>query len=377
MSEPMDIEEMLAAAGQAVSNGDLGTADTLLRDAAQDQEAKLGPLHPDLATTLNNRAIVAEKIGRQKDAEMFYRRAAAIASASLPAGDAMVAETRQNLEDFCRARGLPLDQAVVKMPSAPDRPRPPVKPAAPRVAAPERVKPPVVPAAVRSLPDPPVPTRTAPQADVPSSPIPTPLSASARTPRAGLWAAIGVVLVLVAVVLVMRSRSPEPSTATTAGESVRQAAEPNRSAAAEPAVPTRRDQAAPPAAPPRDERRGAVSEPSPRRTVSAAGISVTHAELCRTLSTRRGAWQCKPAGDVVAPGPLVFYTRIAAPRNASVTHRWYRGETSRQTVRLTIHPNGTSGYRTYTRQTVTPGEWRVEVRSSAGDLLGEKRFTVK
>ena len=48
----------------------LRTADALLGDAARRQETELGPLHPDLANTLNNLAIVAEKTdasGRCRD----------------------------------------------------------------------------------------------------------------------------------------------------------------------------------------------------------------------------------------------------------------------------------------------------------------------
>ena len=109
MSELRDAGRMLEAAEQAAIAGDLASADELLRAAARIQEAELGPLHPDLANTLNNLAIVAEKTGRLGDAETFYRRAAAIASASLPADHPMVADSRKNLEDFCRARGLPID----------------------------------------------------------------------------------------------------------------------------------------------------------------------------------------------------------------------------------------------------------------------------
>ncbi len=109
MSELQDAGRMLEAAEQAAIAGDFASADELLRGAARIQEAELGPLHPDLANTLNNLAIVAEKTGRLDDAETFYRRAVAIASASLPADHPMVAASRENLEDFCRARGLPID----------------------------------------------------------------------------------------------------------------------------------------------------------------------------------------------------------------------------------------------------------------------------
>ena len=104
---------MLDQAERAAIAGDLASADELLRSAARIQEAELGPLHPDLVSTLNNLGIVAEKTGRPGDAEAFYRRAAATASASLPSDHPIVAESRKTLEDFCRERGLPIDAAVV------------------------------------------------------------------------------------------------------------------------------------------------------------------------------------------------------------------------------------------------------------------------
>jgi hypothetical protein len=58
-------------------------------------------------------------------------------------------------------------------------------------------------------------------------------------------------------------------------------------------------------------------------------------------------------------------------------HRWYRGSTLRRSVRLTTRANATEGYRTYSRQTVDKGEWRVELRSADGDVLHEQRFDVR
>jgi hypothetical protein len=59
-------------------------------------------------------------------------------------------------------------------------------------------------------------------------------------------------------------------------------------------------------------------------------------------------------------------------------HRWYRGDTLRQSVKLTIRANATEGYRTYSRQTVDGGaNWRVEVSSATGDLLHKRRFAVR
>ena len=112
---------MLEAAEQAARAGDLESADALLRDALRLQEATLGALHPELANTLNNLAIVAEKTGRLDEAETFYRRAVAIATESLPAGDPMIAASRENLEAFCRAHGLPLDVPALVASPAPER----------------------------------------------------------------------------------------------------------------------------------------------------------------------------------------------------------------------------------------------------------------
>lgn len=118
MPELQTIPDLLGKAESAAAVGDLASADELLRAIARIQEDELGPLHPDLANTLNNLAIVAEKTGRTGDAETFYRRAVAIASASLSPDDPMLAASRQNLEDFCRAQGLPIDgPAVIEPPT--------------------------------------------------------------------------------------------------------------------------------------------------------------------------------------------------------------------------------------------------------------------
>src|SRR3954470_17684153 len=108
MSELPNVRTMLDAAEAAANSGDLSSANDLLHRVARIQEAELGPLHPDLANTLNNLAIVAETTGRMSDAENFYRRAVAVASASLPADDPQVVSSRQNLEAFCRNHALPV-----------------------------------------------------------------------------------------------------------------------------------------------------------------------------------------------------------------------------------------------------------------------------
>src|SRR5947207_1232816 len=117
MSEHQDARHMLDQAERAATAGDLASADELLRGAARIQEAELGPLHPDLANTLNNLAIVAERTGRSSEAETLYRRAAAIAAAALPPDHPMVVASRQNLEDFCRAHGWSSDAPAVIAPT--------------------------------------------------------------------------------------------------------------------------------------------------------------------------------------------------------------------------------------------------------------------
>jgi hypothetical protein len=106
-------------------------------------------------------------------------------------------------------------------------------------------------------------------------------------------------------------------------------------------------------------------------------VTIVAAEVCRTLSTSGRNWRCEPIGDSVAPGRVVFYTRLKSTRNAAVMHRWYRGGTLRRSVRLTTRANANEGYRTYSRQTVDKGEWRVELTSADGDVLHEKRFVVR
>jgi hypothetical protein len=98
--------------------------------------------------------------------------------------------------------------------------------------------------------------------------------------------------------------------------------------------------------------------------------------VCRTLSTG-AVWRCEPAGESTGSGRLSFYTRVRTQRDSAVVHRWYHDGALRQSVRLTIRANPSEGYRTFSRQTVAPGEWRVEALTPEGALLHEQRFTVR
>jgi hypothetical protein len=350
MSRLEEARHLLERAEQAAMGGDFVTADELLESAATIQQQELGLHHPDLANTLNNLAIVAEKTGRTSEAETLYRRAASIAAAALPSDHPMVVETKQNLADFCRAHGVPVHPP----------PPPPVHPPPPPVAAP-------IPAVPR--PDLPLP------APIASEPV-APASAPGKASHSLAWLAIGaLVLVVVVFFLLSRSRSSD-ETSTPAAAPEPTTSQPAQSTPPPTKVPAARapsEQASRPKdAPRKPDRPAATEQPSARGAVTLA-----IAQVCRGFSTSGSRWRCDPAEGSATPGPLVFYTRVKSPHETAVVHRWYQGNTLRQSVRLGIHGNATEGYRTYSRQTVTAGDWRVEVRSADGALLHEERFVVK
>ena len=363
MSEQQDVRAMLDRAERAAEAGDLASADDLLRSAARRQEEELGPLHPDLANTFNNLAIVAERTGHPDEAEAFYRRAVAIASASLPSDHPMVVASRQNLEDFCRARGVPVDapaasapaqDAVIALDVAAGEDLPMAASAPPATQGGHAgITGDVAPASV--------PRQPAPRASRPLPDAPT----AGRRSHPVAWTAIGAIVLVSAVLLVSRSwSSRDAPTPAPAGAVLPPRDAPPGPAPSEPVGPSK-------AAPRSDDRAVATTKPP-----APAAITVA-AQLCQTFSMSDGTWRCDPAGNSVAPGPLVLYTRVRSARNVTVVHRWYRGDTLRQSVRLAIQANPTEGYRTYSRQSVDAGNWRVEVRSADGSLLHEQRFAVR
>ena len=104
MPEPREPRSIIELAEQAAAAGNYASAEELLREAALVQEASLGPLHPDLANTLNNLGVVCEITGNGVDAEHCFRRAFTIATAALEPDHPFVATSRKNLRDFCEAR---------------------------------------------------------------------------------------------------------------------------------------------------------------------------------------------------------------------------------------------------------------------------------
>jgi hypothetical protein len=392
MPDHDDARHMLDRAERAATAGDLASADELLSGAAQLQEKELGPHHPDLANTLNNLAIVAERAGRPGEAETLYRRAAAIASAAFPADHPMVVASRQNLEDFCRSRGLPVKVPIVIPPPRPDAPKVAQVAKAPELEqGPDAARtPPDVRSghngAASAAPSPSV-TPSAAQRPEPAShradvPMPLPAPNLRAGPHFFAWVAGGVVLLVVALLLMWRPGStsdPSPSAAAPATAAPRPGDTAPPPSAASPASPTPVEQVPRPKAAPRGgEPAAGTNKPLPTSKRSGMGaITLATAQLCGTFSTSGGAWRCTPAGTPVRPGPIVFYTRVRSARNAAVVHRWYRGRTLRQSVRLTTRASAREGYRTYSRQTVSQGDWTVEARTADGTLLHEQKFAVR
>jgi len=350
MPDAQEVQSVLDAAERAASTGDYAAAERLLREAASHQESVLGSQHPDLANTFNNLGIVCELTEKPDDAEAFFRKSYAIATASLEPDHPFVATSRKNLEDFCAARGRPVDLPVPRQ-HVEEKPEPPpaaiVRPSEPR------------PVSVRN------------SAPVASSPV----VSRQRFLAVGVGVLIGVVL-LFAWLRQRGSASDGSSPAVT--ESAPTASPAPPSAAPAPAQ-TRAPQSPPvTAATSRPASATPPSAPNARPSRSAAPRpDVVTAQLCTALSTA-SSWHCAAAGQTVGPGMLYFYTRLKSPTATTVQHRWYRDDRLRQSVELSVSPNTKDGYRTYSKTTVSgAGQWRVELRTRDGVVLQEQRFAVR
>ncbi len=373
MSELQNVQHLLEEAKRAADAGDLAAADALLRNVARIQESELGAVHPELANTVNNLAVVAEMDRRLPDAEAYYRRALAIASASLAADDPVLLSSRKNLEGFCREHGLPFDSPApaVTVTEATEHPLEPVAadhtivetktPLATEVANATVAAPTSTPV----LQTPAIAVSTVREVDASSV-----AAAPSRRPLA--IAAMALLALVAATLLVTRPWSArQPQTSDRVVEPAAPA--PVEPAPPNPTTPAPTPTEQPPAVGSRDTDPGDAA-PSPAR--SAGGMTLVTSQLCQTLSTGQN-WRCDPVEQSVAPGPLVLYTRVKSSRDGVVIHQWYRGNTLRKSARLPVQANTTDGYRTYSRQTVNRGEdWRVEVRTAAGDLLYEQRVSV-
>jgi len=396
MAEVRDPSSEIAAAELAAGAGDFTSAEQHLSRAVELEEVAFGPMHAELASVLNNLGIVYERLDRPAKAEACYRRAYAIAKASLPPGDPGIELSATNLRDFCAARGIPFEPASAQGATA-HKPASAQGPAADKpVAKVAPAPPPPPPAFLRPGHDPVAfATKKAPaepERPLRADPVETPAPGALIAPRTLALAALVVVAAILGVIfLATRSSSPtsQPTPAPTPA-----AAAPVQEPVASQAVRTPEPAPAPRAIAPTP----APSSPSPRATgppkaapapappvarrqpsvASAAVPTLVSAQLCRSIETS-GEWRCTPANGEVAPGSVVFYTRLKTPADTSVEHRWYRGDRLQQKMTLRIHANQGTGYRTYSRATVgagLKGQWKVELRAMNGTILHEERFTV-
>jgi hypothetical protein len=407
MADAFEEQAVLVAAEQAAAEGDTIAAEGHLRTLLELQTARLGPEHEEVASTLHNLAVVCERAGRLTDAEGLYRKAFAVASASLPATDSLVVRCRDDMNAFLEARMMPLQtmrpadaaDAPSPIPAAPAPPPPPAgatpasgvrPPAGPSSSGTRKTAAPVHPSGVRppSPSSPPSGTRqTAPSS--PSRQAARPASRSrvqppAAKPSSAMWlaGAVGAVLIAIGVVWVLRTteaEAPGPAAATTPAAAPAAKRPPAKKTAPAPSEAPAPAAAAPAAAPAEPVPANRPTAAPPTSSGADGGITVTDARLCRDLSTR-GAWVCQPAEPPLAPGRLYFLTRLDVPKTMEVVHRWYHGDEVVQTVNLRVEAAGQPGYRTFSRQTVDTGRtgaWRVELRSASGAVLAEERFTVQ
>ena len=253
------VQQILDSAARAASSDDYASAESLLREAARLQESSLGSEHPDLASTFNNLAIVCEKEHKLTDAGEFYRRAFAIASASLDSDHPLVLTSRQNLDEFHRVHGR-LDEAVAG-----------------------RLK----------------PAPTSPLPDTTAEPFPSASTlAVPATPGRRLPLVIGVVagIVLLGAFAMMRGTRSAPKAVE----------EPKAVQETSPVPP------APRAQPTEKNMRVASSPPSgtPARAVVPTSPDerprIVEASLCQSLSTSGGQWECAAVSDPAAAGSLYF-----------------------------------------------------------------------
>jgi hypothetical protein len=107
--------------------------------------------------------------------------------------------------------------------------------------------------------------------------------------------------------------------------------------------------------------------------VASAKPEVEDASVCRELRN----WRCTAAGKSIESGAVFFYTRVKSDIPLTIEHRWYRNNRLERNVTHRIQPNDRSGFRTFSRTAVKPGDWRVELRVRDGAVLHSEDFTVR
>ena len=345
MTDMLNPAPLVEAAQQAAAAGDYSEAERLLREAAAIQEVSLGSLHPDLASTLNNLALVCERTNKFDEAERGYRRAHAIAVASLSPGHPFIGTSLENLVDFCAAHEIP----IWKSPAARSDDE---------TSSPE------------------------PEADAQAEPV-LPVYMPGRTwsPRTIALSTLGVAVV-VAIAFAVRGRGT-----TDASDPLPQAqnmSSANDAPATSTTTPALIDKPQPTVTLERraDTTPAPVERPNPPETsITSASVSVVTAQLCSALEKRGSPdWQCAPVTGDPRPGTYIFYTRLLTNVDTTVEHRWYRGEREHQVRRLRVAASPGRGYRTFSSSTISPeraGDWKVELRGADGTVLREEHFVIR
>lgn len=318
MPEPREPRSIIVAAEQSAAAGNYVSAEQLLREAAALQEASLGPLHPELANTLNNLGIVCEINDHPADAEDCFRRAFAIATTVLKPDHPFVATSRQNLRDFCEARGKPVDDAQDVPPPAPRR-------------------------FIRPL------------------------------AIGGLGPAVMLIVILAAVRPWLNSSGRAQSPAPVVTEAPRETpVRPQPPVSVEPTTSPEKTTMT------RDaDHDGRSAPPRIAQASTPVRLTVVKARLCAELDD----FACDPPDRPVPPGPLFFYSQVKSASATTIQHRWYRDNRLYQSVQLRVKASPRDGYRTFSRSIMRDGEsagnWRIELRSEDGALLHEERFSVR
>jgi tetratricopeptide repeat protein/DUF2914 family protein len=334
MPEPREPRSIIEAAEQSAAAGNYASAETLLREAAALQEATLGPLHPDLANTLNNLGVVCEINDNPVDAERCLRRAYDIATTALNPDHPFVATSRKNLQDFCEARGKQVEL--------------------------------IPPPAVES-------TREQPSHAEPQGVQPRMRSRFIR-PLAigGLGPAVMLIVILTAVRPWLNSNGQAQSPSAIVTDSPQEMpAEPQPTLSAAPTTLPRETARKSERGPETVSARGITDAPT-----TPAGLTVVKARLCADLED----FACDPPDRPVPAGPLFFYTQVKSTSATTIQHRWYRDNRLYQSVELRVQASPRVGDRAFSRTMMTSdsgGEWRVELRTGNGVLLHEERFSVR
>ena len=386
MPDTRDPRSVIEAAEQAAAAGDYASAERLLREAADLQEASLGPLHPDLPT----RSTTSASSARSRTSRTMPSGAFGARTRSRPRPRARSSLHRHESKEprgILRRQGKAGRRLRLPAPATGSggalRRGPARGCAAGRARSESATVPNLSPQSSRTTTDGcRRTTASSPAARSRGTTVPRCPDGRARRWRLVVIAAgdDDVVPIGESILIVRRNTQRD-----TPGPRVKARRTEARRAKARRAQARRTQGRGAGTGRTQASRAGEKLRPAPSRPAGAprtkAAPVVVDVQLCRDLRTGgpvASGWRCDPATSPVAPGRLLFYTRLKSPTATTVQHRWYRGDRLRQSVDLTIRPNPGSGYRTYSRNTVSEsGEWRVELRTRDGVLLHEERFTVR